>query len=267
MSKKVIILIILLFSALFFVSLIARPRSVFPSSKTPILGYKIVNIYPHDQNAFTQGLIFHDGNLYESTGLRGKSTLRKVDLETGKVMKQYFVDDDYFAEGLTIFNDQLIQLTWKNHIGFRYDINLNLLNQFPYPKKIREGWGLTHDGKKLIMSDGTDALHFLKPQTFELVKSLQIRDGNHKPVKKLNELEFIDGEIYANIYMTNRIAKISPTTGRVLAFIDLTGLDRREDAFHDASVLNGIAYDAKRERLFVTGKNWSHLYEIELTEK
>jgi glutamine cyclotransferase len=226
--------------------------------------YRVVHAYPHDSQAFTQGLIYLDGHLYESTGLNGRSTLREVDLETGRVLKEVDVPKRYFAEGLTNWGNTLIQLTWKKHVAFVYDrASFRLLKTFHYPW---EGWGLTQDGKHLIMSDGSETIHFLNPDTFEQVRSIRVTDHG-KPVKNLNELEYIHGEIYANVWMTNRIARISPSTGKVLGWIDMSGILPSIEVRGDGAVLNGIAYDAAHNRLFVTGKLWPRLFQIQVVKK
>ena len=228
---------------------------------TPVYGYNMVNTYVHDQNAFTQGLVFADGYLYEGTGNYGNSTLRKVELETGKVVKLYSLPDQFFGEGITLWGDTLIQLTWRSKVGFVYDKdNLSLLTEFAYPT---EGWGLTHDGTHLIMSDGTQTLYFLDPDTFEELRRLEVHDKD-VPIANLNELDYIRGEIYANIWPTDRIARISPETGQVLGWVDLEGLLRGKERSPRCGVLNGIAYDAKHDRLFITGKNWPKLFELVL---
>lgn len=229
-------------------------------SVAPVYSYRVVNTYPHDANAFTQGLIFaEDGFLYEGTGLYGQSSLRKVELETGDVLKLQPLQPEYFGEGITLWKDKLIQLTWQEHKGFVYDKeSFKLLREFDYPT---EGWGITHDGKRLIMSDGTAILHFLDPDTFQEIGQIEVKDQGI-PVTKLNELEYIQGEIYANVWLTDRIAVISLETGQVLRWIDLTGLLSAEDRSLPVDVLNGIAYDAIGNRLFVTGKLWPKLFEI-----
>jgi glutaminyl-peptide cyclotransferase len=225
---------------------------------TPVYGYEVVNVYPHDREAFTQGLLYRDGVLFESTGLNGRSTLRKVRLETGEVLQQIGVDSRYFAEGLTDWGNRLVQLTWNTNVGFVYDLaTFRSLRTFSYTG---EGWGLARDRKGLIMSDGSPALRFLDPETFQVTGRVDVRDAG-LPVEDLNELEFVEGEIYANVWMTDRIAMIAPGTGEVTGWINLAGLMPRGSTSGDA-VLNGIAYDAARRRLFVTGKLWPRLFEI-----
>ncbi|MCA9950187.1 MAG: glutaminyl-peptide cyclotransferase [Anaerolineales bacterium] len=228
---------------------------------TPVYGYEVVNTYPHDVQAFTQGLVYTDATLFEGTGLHGKSSLRRVELTTGAVLQQHDLDAQYFGEGITSFNDQLIQLTWQEQTGFVYDqATFDQLDTFSYPT---EGWGLTHDGTHLIMSDGSDNLYFLDPETFAEVGRISVQDQG-VPIVDLNELEYINGEIFANVWYTNRIARINPQTGLVKSWVDLTGLLTPEEA-EDANVLNGIAYDVTNDRLFVTGKLWPKLFEITLT--
>jgi glutamine cyclotransferase len=231
------------------------------SDVIPIYSYDTVNTYPHDRDAFTQGLVFEDGVLYEGTGLSGHSTLRRVELETGAILQIRELPDQFFGEGITIYGNKIIQLTWQSNVGFVYDKNsFELLEQFNYST---EGWGITHDGERLIMSDGTSILHFLDPQTFEEVGQLEVFD-NDGPVTRLNELEYVQGEIYANVWQTDRIARIAPGTGRVAGWVHLEGLLTAEDRTEPVDVLNGIAYDADTNRLFVTGKLWPKLFEIEL---
>lgn len=225
-------------------------------------GYRVVQAYPHDPQAFTQGLIYLDGHLYESTGLNGQSSLREEDLQTGQVIREVNVPSRYFAEGLTNWGSTLIQLTWKAHVAFVYDrATFQLLKTFHYPW---EGWGLTQDGKHLILSDGSDTLHFLDPNTFQQVRSVRVTADGH-PVDQLNELEYIHGEIYANVWMTDKIARISPQTGKVLAWINLSGLLPSIEVRGRDAVLNGIAYDSTHNRLFVTGKLWPRLFQIQVT--
>ncbi len=232
---------------------------IAPSTGLCAENYRIVHTYPHDARAFTQGLIYFDGHLYESTGLKGQSTLRMDDLDSGRVLEERIVPPQFFAEGLTNWGDTLVQLTWQAHTGFVYDRStFKLLRTFHYDG---EGWGLTQDGKQFILSDGTASLRFLNPQTFAVERTLAVRDHG-KPVDQLNELEYVHGEIYANVWMSNRIARISPATGNVLGWIDLTGLLPVVEQSSPDAVLNGIAYDAKHDRLFVTGKLWPKLFEI-----
>jgi glutaminyl-peptide cyclotransferase len=234
---------------------------ISPSCAPAADGYRIVHAYPHDPNAFTQGLIYLDGYLYESTGLNGHSTLRKVDLKTGRVLQKARLPSQYFGEGLTNWGNTLIQLTWTAHVAFVYDRGtFRLLRTLHYPW---EGWGLTEDGKHLILSDGTATLHFLNPETFAQVSSIRVTDDG-APVKELNELEYIHGQIYANVWMTNRIARISPRTGKLLGWIDLTGILPKCTVHSPEAVLNGIAYDPEHDRLFVTGKLWPELFQIQV---
>lgn len=224
-------------------------------------GYEVVHAYPHDPGAWTEGLAYENGFLYESTGLEGRSSLRKVELETGKVLQEVDLAAQYYGEGIAIYNQKIVQLTWQSHVGFVYDEeSFKLLREFDYPT---EGWGITYDGQRLIMSDGTSTLHFLDPETFKEVGSVQAFDDSG-PVDNLNELEYVNGEIYANVWLTDRIAMIDPRTGRVLGWIDLTGLLSAADLSQPVDVLNGIAYDAQHDRLFVTGKLWPKLFEIKL---
>jgi len=228
---------------------------------TQRMTYEVVNTYPHDPAAFTQGLVYHDGYLYESTGLYGQSSLRKVALETGVVLQQADLPPNYFGEGLALWEDTLLQITWLEETGFIYDLeDFSLLGQFTYPT---EGWGLTHDGERLIMSDGSHRLYFLDPGTFEITGQVEVTDQG-EPVERINELEHIQGEVYANIWLTDEIVRIDPGTGEVLGWIDLAGILPEALRAPDTDVLNGIAYDPVGDRLFVTGKNWPELYEIRL---
>lgn len=223
--------------------------------------YTVINVYPHDKTAFTQGLAFEDGALYEGTGRRGQSTLRRVELETGNVTQLHSLSSNLFGEGITIFEDKIIQLTWNSGKGFVYNkSSFELLQEFSYSI---EGWGITHDGSKLIMSDGTATLYFLDPETFQIIGQVEVHD--EMPVDELNELEYIDGRVYANIWLKEKVAIINPENGQVTGWIDLEGL--KEQGNPNADVLNGIAYDQEGDRLFVTGKLWSNLYEIELVPK
>ena len=249
--------------AVFLLQACAGSESSAPAqapASAPVYGYEVVREYPHDPEAFTQGLIFRDGFLYESTGQLGRSTLRKVRLETGEVVQRHALPNEIFGEGLTDWGSQLIQLTWVTNIGFVYDFaTFKELRRFNYAG---EGWGITHDGTRLIMSDGSPNLRFLDPSTFHEQSRLNVHDDNGS-VDDLNELEFVKGSVYANVWMTERIAIISPESGRVTAWVDLAGL-RPGQASPAEDVLNGIAYDAAADRLFVTGKLWPRLFEIRL---
>jgi glutaminyl-peptide cyclotransferase len=243
----------------------AFPQAPARQGSTPTYGFRVVNTYPHDPQAYTQGLLYRDGFLFESTGRRGRSFLRKVRIETGEVVQETVVSSEFFAEGLALWNDRLIQLTWEAHIGFVYDLSsLRLESTFRYPG---EGWGLTADRSSLIMSDGTDTLRFLEPSDFGEQRRLRVTEGT-SGVGNLNELEYVNGQIYANVWHTDRIARISPESGEVVGWIDLTGLLPPTFRLTDReAVLNGIAYDAGSDRLFVTGKLWPRLFEIELVER
>ena len=226
----------------------------------PRFGYTVVRSYPHDRSAFTQGLLFQDGHLYEGTGQEGTSSIRKVRLDTGEVLQIRRLDDRYFGEGISIVGDRLIQLTWKSEIGFVYNAKtFEPTGTFNYEG---EGWGLTYDGKRLIRSDGSAVLRFLDPRTLKETGRVTVRDRGN-PVGQLNELEVVKGEIFANIFLTDLIARISPATGEVTGWIDLTGILPPRDRV-GVDVLNGIAYDASGDRLFVTGKLWPRLFEIKI---
>lgn len=252
--------------AIVFVALPAAcTRDTEPNIDSPSVinyTYRIINTYPHDPDAFTQGLVYHDGFLYESTGLYGSSSLRKVDLFTGLVTQKTALAAGYFGEGLALWQNSLIQLTWRSHTGFVYDkASCAIKQSFNYDT---EGWGLTNDGSRLIMSDGTATLYFLDPATWAVTGSIEANDGD-KPVDRLNELEYVNGKICANIWLTDKIVLIDPSDGRVTGWIDLTGLLTSElKGNTNVDTLNGIAYDAAGDRLFVTGKLWSWLFEIEL---
>jgi len=228
-------------------------------------GFKVVHTYPHDPDAFTQGLIYVDGHLYESTGRNGKSSIRMVDLANGKVLQHYDLATQYFGEGLTDWHSELVQITWQTEIGFVYDqFSFSVKRTFHYPG---EGWGLTHDDRQLILSDGTAILRFLDPQSFAETRRISVKDENGRPVSNINELEYIHGEIYANIWMTDEIIRISPRTGKILGRIDLSGIIDKRELADPGAVLNGIAYDPKGDRLFVTGKLWPKVFEIKLVPK
>jgi glutaminyl-peptide cyclotransferase len=247
----------ILLAALLYTAFIPAAGAASPDHMD---SYQIVHVYPHDADAFTQGLVYLDGKLYESTGRNGRSSLRMVDLSSGRVLQRYDLPVEYFGEGLTNWGSDLVQVTWKTGAGFVYDqFSFALRRTFHYEG---EGWGLTHDEKALILSDGSPTIRFLDPTSFREIKRISVHDSTGHPLMNLNELEYIHGEIYANIWQTDKIVRIAPQTGRVLGWIDLTGLmDKRELAESDA-VLNGIAYDAKGDRLFVTGKLWPKLFEI-----
>ncbi len=228
----------------------------------PLHSFEIVHAYPHDPGAFTQGLLYHQGFLYESTGLYGRSSLRKVEIESGKVLQSSSLLPAVFGEGLTLWEGRLVQLTWQSKVGYVYDVNtLAPIRQFQYRT---EGWGLTHDGSSLIMTDGSAALIYLNPVSFEEERRIVVRCGS-TPVAQLNELELARDEILANILGKDVIARISPQTGTVLGWIDLSGLRAALGPVRGADVLNGIAYDPEADRLFVTGKLWPKLFEIRLT--
>lgn len=227
----------------------------------PIYTYRVVQAFPHDPEAYTQGLIFEDGVFYEGTGLHEHSTLRRVDPETGTVLQQHDLPPDLFGEGIVAWKDLIIQLTWRERVGLVYDQeSFELLSTFQYPT---EGWGITYDGTRLIMSDGTSTLHFWDPETFEEVGQVEVA-SQAGPVTWLNELEYVDGLVYANVYQTDLIAMIEPETGQVTGWIDLTGILGSEIPSGSGNVLNGIAYSEQDRRLFVTGKRWPLLFEIEL---
>lgn len=228
----------------------------------PVYDYQIINVYPHDRDAFTQGLVFDEGVLYEGTGLYKHSTLRRVNLETGEVLQSRELPPDLFGEGITVFGNKIIQLTWRSNVGFVYDkYSFELLDEFKYPT---EGWGITHDGNSLIISDGTSRLYLYNPETLQNTGCIEVYD-NYGPVYRLNELEYVQGEIYANIWQTDYIARISPQTGQVTGLIELEGLLNTGEYGDSVDVLNGIAYDVWGDRLFVTGKWWPKLFEIKLT--
>lgn len=231
------------------------------TAKPPVCGYQVKRVYPHDRQAFTQGLLYRDGFLFESTGLEGRSTIRKVHLDSGAVVAQIPLAPDLFGEGLADWGGELLSLTWRHGIGFRWNMaTLRSSGQFSYRG---EGWGLTHDGARMILSDGSDQLRFLDPATMRERGSVAVKAHN-EPVRNLNELEWVKGEVLANVWQTDLIARIDPASGDVKAWIDLTGLRRLAGASGPDDVLNGIAYDMRGDRLFVTGKNWPKLFEIKL---
>lgn len=231
---------------------------------TPVYGYRVVRVYPHDPNAFTQGLEYRGGFLYEGTGLNGRSTLRKVELQTGKVLQEIHVAPEYFGEGITMIDRRILELTWRSHRGFIYGRgSFNTIRTFDYPG---EGWGLTNDGREIFMSDGTPQIRIWNPATLQEIRRIDVHDGA-TPIESLNELEYVRNEIYANVWETDRIARISPADGHVTGWIDCAGLLTEAERENGADVLNGIAYDSLGDRLFVTGKLWPKLFEIRLVRK
>ena len=239
-------------------------RGAGPDEKPALYGYQVVRSYPHDRSAFTQGLIVRDGVFYEGTGQFGQSTLRKVKIETGEVLQNKVIAPEYFGEGITEWKGSIVQLTWQTQVGFVYDMKtFERTKTWSYKG---EGWGLTHDGTHLIMSDGTPALRFLDPSTLTEVSRVTVRDGA-TPLQHINELEYIKGEVYANVWLTDRIARIDPKSGRVTGWIDLAGLLSAAERGSNDAVLNGIAYDAASDRLFVTGKWWPRVFEIKLVKR
>jgi glutaminyl-peptide cyclotransferase len=231
----------------------------------PVYGYQVVRAYPHDTGAYTEGLFYKDGYLYESTGQVGQSTVRKVALETGDVVQRHRLPKQYFGEGIVDWKDRLVQLTWQSQTGFVYDLaSFTPQRNFNYPG---EGWALTRDQQHIYMSDGSSTLRVLDPETLQVVRRITVT-AEGAPVNNLNELEWVDGEIYANVWLTNRIARIDPASGHVIGWIDLTGLfDNSQLPDPGNDVLNGIAWDAKHKRLFVTGKCWPRLFEIKLVKR
>jgi glutamine cyclotransferase len=220
-----------------------------------------VHVYPHDPAAFTQGLVFYDGKLLESTGQEGRSSLRLIELETGNVLRKVDIPSPYFAEGLTLLKGKIYQLTWQHQTGFIYDpVSFAKIGEFTYQG---EGWGLTNDGESLILSDGTNHIRFLDPNNFQVRKAIAVFDAN-MPVMNLNELEYVRGEIYANIWHQDKIVRLDPHTGRITGWVDLSGLLSRNEVSDEEAVLNGIAYDDAKDRLFVTGKLWPKIFEIRL---
>jgi glutamine cyclotransferase len=238
--------------------------SVLKSTKAPISSIKVVNIFPHDSKAFTQGLLYHNGYLYESTGLNGKSSLRKVNIKSGKALKKFKLARRYFAEGITIHENKIYQLTWRSNIVFVYDLSsFKPLNKYSYTG---EGWGITTGGKNLFVSNGTAVIDCIDPEHFTVVRKINVHDGN-TAISNLNELEFIRGEIWANIFMEDVIVRISPHTGEVLGWVDLSKLYNLLPVNCRVDVLNGIAYDQEKDRIFVAGKLWPKVFEIKLTTK
>ncbi|HEX7338367.1 MAG TPA: glutaminyl-peptide cyclotransferase [Rhodanobacteraceae bacterium] len=234
--------------------------------RVPVDGYRVVHVYPHDTGAYTEGLLYHDGFLYEATGRIGHSSVRKVDLATGKVLQKTSTPWPAYGEGIAIVGTHLVQLSWRRHEGFIYDLaTLTPVARFAYPG---EGWALTRHGNQLYMSDGTPTIRILDAGTLKQTGQIHVT-ANGQPLKNINELEWVNGEIFANVWLTNRIARIDPATGKVVGWIDLAGLAPPADALSDPAndVLNGIAWDARNQRLFVTGKCWPHVYQIELVKR
>lgn len=235
-----------------------------PIERVPVERVQIVRVFPHDSRAFTEGLLYIDGNIYESTGMEGRSSIREVRLEDGKVMKQAVIPPQYFGEGLVNWGTKLVSLTWQNGVGFIWDrATFKKLGEWRYPG---EGWALTQNGREIIMSDGTPQLRFLDPATLKEKRRVTVTAAGQR-ISRLNEIEWVKGDILANIWQTDRIARIDPETGRVKAWIDLSALSAGVPKRTADDVLNGIAYDAKGDRLFVTGKNWPRLYQIRVMPK
>jgi len=249
--------------AFLFCVVASPPAGTAPVPERP-QRFEIVHTYPHDANAFTQGLIYADGHLYESTGLNGRSSLRMVELSTGNVLQKHDLPAEYFGEGLTDWGSTLIQLTWTSHRAFVYDrFSFSPRRTFAYEG---EGWGLTHDATQLIMSDGSSYLRFLDPNSFRVTRRVQVVDDTGQGIENLNELEYIRGEIYANVWQTDDIVRISPRTGKILGRIDLRGIIDKRELHGEGAVLNGIAYDSAHDRIFVTGKRWPKLFEIRIVD-
>ncbi|MFW6308826.1 MAG: glutaminyl-peptide cyclotransferase [bacterium] len=249
--KKVIISLLILSTLLFITSV---------SAEITHYSYEIINTYPHDEEAFTQGLEYENGYLFEGTGLRGESSLRRIELKTGEIKQIHKLDDKYFGEGITIFADKIYQLTWQSKTGFIYDLDFKQLAEFDYPG---EGWGLTNNNKYLIMSDGTSKLYFLDPESQTKEKEITVTLDN-EPVNNINELEYIKGKIFANIWQEDHLIIIEPRTGKVTGIVDLADIINPENYNHNLNVLNGIAYDEENDRLFVTGKLWPLIFEIDI---
>ena len=245
------------------VTVITRFMIIVADTPPKRFGYRVINSYPHDREAFTQGLFYDHGSLYESTGQETHSSLREVELTTGKVLRQLNLNSDLFGEGITLYNDLIYQVTWTSKVGFVYEEStFKQINKFYYQT---EGWGLTTLNNRIVMSDGTNSLYFFEPEMFTVVSRLEVYD-NEKKVDKLNELEYINGEIWANIWMTDLIARIDPVSGKVNGYIDMKGILNDPDTNTKINVLNGIAFDREENRIFVTGKNWPRLFEIRITE-
>jgi len=248
---------------LVIIGLYAYQTYLTPPTPEPEYTYQVINKYPHDPKTFTQGLAYHEGYLYEGTGLRGQSTLRITELTTGETIQSIDLAPEYFGEGITIHNNQIYQLTWRSHTAFTYDLELNRLDTWTIPN---EGWGLTQNGTHLIMSDGTATLSIIDPATYTITHTITVTHQGTQ-ITQINELEYIQGYIYANIWQTNQIAIINPQTGNIDSWIDLTGLVDQLDTTEGIDVLNGIAYDPENNKIYITGKLWPNLFEIKLTPK
>ncbi|MFW6025766.1 MAG: glutaminyl-peptide cyclotransferase [Candidatus Woesearchaeota archaeon] len=255
MKNKILNFILIIALILVFSSMVGKANDIKNYS------YEIVNKFPHDENAFTQGFLYKDGYIYEGTGKYGESSLRKIDLKSGKIIKEFELDDNYFGEGITILNDKIYQLSWKSNKAFVYNLDFEKIDSFEYEG---EGWGLTDNDKELIMSNGSDKIYFIDPHNFEINRKISVKI-NDKKINNLNELEYIKGKIYANIWKKDYILIIEPQNGQVKGKIDLKNLIDKENQ-EDINVLNGIAYDQKNDRLFVTGKLWPYVFEIKLLD-
>ncbi|UCE93907.1 MAG: glutaminyl-peptide cyclotransferase [Flavobacteriaceae bacterium] len=243
-------------------------NTIFFLNDTPpeVYTYEVIQDFPHDDQAFTQGFVYHNGYFYESTGQHGRSSLRKVEIETGKVLKKIDLDRQYFGEGMTVKDGKIYQLTWRKKIGFIYDLeSFELEKTFEYGTS-REGWGLTHNGEMLIKTDGSERMWFLDPVSFREVSYIETYTDKRK-AEKLNELEFVNGKIYANIWQQNSILIVNPQNGAIEGIVSLKGLQAKAGQQGEDNVLNGIAYDKENDRLFVTGKNWNKVFEIKIKEK
>jgi glutaminyl-peptide cyclotransferase len=244
--------------------LMSADAGVSASEEIPSYTFTVVKARPHDSAAFTEGLVYNDGMLIESTGLNGASTLRKVDLETGRVLQAVKLSDEYFGEGIAVLGGKIFQLTWQNHQGLIYDLkSLMREGEFSYTG---EGWGMTTDGRSLIMDDGTNQIRFIDPTTFQVTRTIRVF-AHGQPLQMLNELEYVKGELYANVWHTEYVVRIDPDTGKLLGSIDFVGLYPPADNAHNEAVMNGIAYDADHDRLFVTGKNWPKIFEVKVRPK
>jgi glutaminyl-peptide cyclotransferase len=249
------------------IAAVGLPGGSSAAADAPVTVPQVIHTYPHDRNSFCQGLVIHRGMIVEGTGLYEQSQLRVVQLETGRPTAELPLSRDVFGEGVTVWKDQILQLTWKNGYLIVYDANtlkrLGIVKYEQIDPSLREGWGITHDGKHLILSDGSSQLRFIDPQTWRLVRTLTVKQG-FRSLNKLNELEYVDGQIFANVWYSDRIARIDAETGKVIGWLDLAKIRPAEVRRNREAVLNGIAWDADQRRLFVTGKNWPSLFEIQL---